>query len=322
MLSRVADALFWMSRYIERSEHVARMLDVSFNLELDLSAVVSGNYDLHWMGLLNAMQQPVTVVEHYPHLQRRDALMHWYTFDGNNPHSITSCVTRSRANARGVRGSIPNEVWKELNKLYWQLRDDDFKKRFTEAPSEYYGAVEEGSHAVQGMCDALMAHDEGWQFIQLGKFLERFFITVRFIDVHNELLRELTDPADLPLANLHWAGVLRCCAGYHAYQRMYVGRVEPARALELLLLNPGVPRSARFCLEAALKSLGDMYGEGMMRRRAESKCERLLGKALSDLRYADLNALSAKPDGLHVFLTDLLDRCTEASMALQEMYSV
>ena len=145
---------------------------------------------------------------------------------------------------------------------------------------------------------------------------------MRFIDVHNELLRELTDPADLPLANLHWAGVLRCCAGYHAYQRMYVGRVEPARALELLLLNPGVPRSARFCLEAALKSLGDMYGEGMMRRRAESKCERLLGKALSDLRYADLNALSAKPDGLHVFLTDLLDRCTEASMALQEMYSV
>lgn len=318
MLSRVADALFWMSRYVERAEHVARMLDVAFHLELDLSGVVTEDYNLHWDGVLQSFPPgdgPARTGE------GRQALMHWFTFDGNNPHSITSCVTRARSNARGVRGSIPNEVWKELNKLYWQLRDPDFQKKATDSPSDYYGAVEEGSHAVQGMCDALMAHDEGWQFIQLGKFVERFFLTTRCVDVHNELLRGLTDPADASLANLHWAGVLRTCAAYHAYRTLYVGRVEPARVIDLLLLNAGVPRSARFCLDASINCLTHMYGEGT-RRRVESKCERLLGKALSDLRFAELPALAAEPDGLHTFLTELIDRCTEASLALQEMYSV
>ncbi len=319
MLSRVADALFWMSRYVERAEHVARMLDVAFHLELDLSGVVPGDYDLHWVGVTSSFPQAGGPDRPAP--AGRVALMHWFTFDGNNPHSITACVTRARSNARGVRGSIPNEVWKELNKLYWQLRDPDFQKKAIDSPSDYYGAVEEGSHAVQGMCDALMAHDEGWQFIQLGKFLERFFMTVRVVDVHNELIGGLADPADASLVNLHWAGVLRTCGADHAYQSLHVGRVDPARVVDLLLLNAGVPRSARFCLEAALNALAHMYGEGV-RRRTESKCERLLGKALSDLRFAELPALSADPDGLHKFLNEIIDRCTEASLALQEMYSV
>lgn len=320
MLSRVADALFWMSRYTERAEHVARMLDVSFHLSLDLSAVVDGDLDLHWQGVLKLYQQSHSTADKYPHMSPRAAWMHVFTFDGDNPHSIVTCITRARSNARGVRGSLPNEVWKELNKLYWQLRDPEFQKKATDSPSDYYGAVEEGSHAVHGMCDALMAHDEGWQFIQLGRLMERLSQTIRYLDVQSTLLRELVDPGDAPLANLYWGAVLKTCAGYHAYRRMYVGRVESARVLELLLLNPHVPRSARFCLDHALKILADMYGDSG--RRAESKCERFLGRAASDLRFVDLASVIAQEDGLHQFLQQLLDRSNEASAALLEVFSV
>jgi uncharacterized alpha-E superfamily protein len=164
-----------------------------------------------------------------------------------------------------------------------------------------------------------MAHDEGWHFLQLGKHLERADVTTRAVDVHHELLRGLTDPADLPLANLHWASVLRGCAAYHAYQRVYVGRVEPARVVELLLTDPAVPRSTRFCLESAARALAAMSGEGP--RRVESKAERMIGRALSDLRYADLGSLIGT-DELHAFLDDMHNRCAEASVAVQEQYSV
>ena len=319
MLSRVADALFWMSRYVERAEHVARLLDVAFHLDLDLSGVVGGSYELHWEGVRGVLRQPHGIEDRYPGLAPHEALTRWLTYDSENPHGIAGCVARARANARGVRGSLPDVVWKELNKLYWQLRDTDFIARAAESPSDYYAAVEEGSHAVQGTCDALMAHDEGWHFIQLGKYLERADVTVRSVDVNHELLRDMTDPADSPLANLHWAGVLRGCAAHHAYQRMYVGRVEPARVVDLLLTHAAVPRSARFCLEAASGALADMSGGGP--RAGESKVERALGRALSELRYADLGSLIGS-GGLHGFLGDLLLRCGEASQAVQDQYSV
>ena len=174
-----------------------------------------------------------------------------------------------------------------------------------------------GSYLIQGACDALMVHDEGWQFLQLGKYLERAEVTTRAVDVHHELLRGLTDSADLPLANLHWAGVLRGCAAYHAYQRVYVGRVEPPRVVELLLMDPVMPRSTRFCLEACARALADMSGDSP--RRVEAKAERLIGRGLSDLRYADVGSLIGA-DGLHTFLGQLLGRCGEASVAVQEQY--
>jgi uncharacterized alpha-E superfamily protein len=318
MLSRVADALFWMSRYLERAEHVARLLDITFHLELDLSAVVGGSYDLHWVGVLGTLQQPRDMVDRCSETGRRTAIMRWLTLDPENQNSIATCLARSRMNARSVRGSLPNEVWRELNKLYWLLRDGEFVARAADSPSTYYAAVLSGSHLVQGACDALMAHDEGWQFIQIGKLLERAEVTTRAVDVHHELLRSLTDPADLPLANLHWAGVLRGCAAYHAYQRIYVGRVEPARVIELLLTDAAVPRSTRFCLEATARALTSMAGEST--RRFEAKAQRLIGRALSDLRYADLDAMIGD-DGLHGFLSELLQRCAEASVAMQEQHT-
>src|SRR6266511_598976 len=125
MLSRVADALFWMSRYLERAEHIARLLDVCFHLELDLHGVTAGPYELHWTGLATILQQgPPPNGKAGP--SPAAALSRWMTFNLDNPNSIMTCVARARANARSVRGSINSEMWKELNKFYWQLKDPEF----------------------------------------------------------------------------------------------------------------------------------------------------------------------------------------------------
>ncbi len=228
MLSRVADALFWMSRYLERAEHVARLLDVCFHLELDLHGVFAGPHEFHWNGLATILQQVVPAAKQADR-SPQGFISHWLTLDLDNPSSIMSCVTRARSNARSIRGTINSQMWKELNKLYWQLCDPDFTSLASESPHEFYQAVECGSHVFQGVCDATLTHDEGWQFIQLGKYLERADKTLRIIDNQYHLLQDMTNPADVPMANLQWAGGLRSCRAYKAYQPCSYIRVFRAR---------------------------------------------------------------------------------------------
>jgi uncharacterized alpha-E superfamily protein len=319
MLSRVADALFWMSRYLERAEHVARLLDVCFHLELDLHGVLAGPPELLWTSLAAILQQqvpPAADGQAFPSPQAR--LSEWLTFDLDNPMSIMACVSHARSNARSVRGTINSEMWRELNKLYWQLRDADFSKQARESPHDFYQAVECGSCLFQGVCDATLIHDEGWQFIQLGKYLERAEKTLRVLDVQYYLLHDLTDPADLPLANLQWAAVLRSCRAYETFQRLYGGRVEPEHVVEFLLLHADFPRSVRFCLESAARAL--MAIEGLSPGRGLSEADRQLGLVLGELKFRELDQILN--DDLHAFLGGALERCARTSGAVQNRYSL
>jgi uncharacterized alpha-E superfamily protein len=315
MLSRVADALFWMSRYLERAEHTARLLDVCFHLDLDLRGVLPGSHGPHWGALAAVLQQHPPGP---PPGRPPPALARWLTLDPANPNSIVSCVARSRANARGIRGRINAEMWRELNKLHLHLSDPEFCARAGESPHEFYQAVECGSHAFQGACDATLTHDEGWHFIQLGKFLERADKTLRVLDVQYGLLHGLTDPAGHPLANLQWAAVLRSFRAYEAYQRLYAGRVEPEHLVEFLLLLPTFPRSARFCLEALARSLEVV--EGAPPGAPPSRAARALGRLLADLRYAEPGRLVG--GDLHAFLGGLLQGCGDLGRAVQQQYAL
>jgi uncharacterized alpha-E superfamily protein len=316
MLSRVADALFWMSRYLERGEHVARLLDVCFHLELDLHGVLAGPAELHWTSLAAILQSRVPESDGAATPQA--AVSRWLTFDRDNADSIMSCVAKSRNNARYVRGTINSAMWRELNKLYWLLNDPEFARRAGDSPHEFYQAVESGSCLFQGVCDATLDHDEGWHFIQLGKYLERASKTLRILDIQYHLLAELTGPAELPLANLQWGGVLRSCRAYEAYRRLYVGRVEPERVVELLLLHPTFPRSVRFCLESAAAALRAIEGErpGFGLTRAD----RELGLVLGELRYRELDRLLS--GDLHAFLSGLQAGCGLVGSAVQERYAL
>ena len=316
MLSRVADALFWMSRYLERGEHVARLLDVCFHLELDLHGVLAGPAELHWTSLTAVLQSRVP--ESDGTSTPRAAVTRWLTFDPANSDSIVSCIARARANARAVRGTINSSMWRELNKLYWRLKDADFASRADDSPHEFYQAVESGSCLFQGVCDATMDHDEGWHFIQLGKYLERASKTLRILDIQDHLLAGLTDPSELPLANLQWGGVLRSCRAYEAYRRLNVGRVEPERVVELLLLHPTFPRSVRFCLESAATALQAIEGDSP--GRSLPRGDRELGLVLGELRYRDLDELLT--GDLHAFLGGLQSGCSSVSSAVQERYAL
>jgi uncharacterized alpha-E superfamily protein len=320
MLSRVADALFWMSRYLERAEHVARLLDVCFHLELDLHGVMAGPHELHWTSLAAILQQQIPVSSQLggPASSPQAVISEWLTFDLDNPSSLMSCVSRARANARSIRGTITSEMWRELNKLYWQLSDPEFSRQARESPHEFYQSVERGSCLFQGVCDATLTHDTGWQFIQLGKYLERADKTLRILDIRYHLLHELSNPADLPLSNLQWAGVLRSCRAYEAHQRLYVGRVEPEHVVEFLLLSGDFPRSVRFCLEASARALAAIEERAPVRRL--SKADRILGLVLSDLKYLEV-AQIIKND-LHSFLGSVLERCAQVSWAVQDQYAL
>ena len=312
MLSRVADALYWMSRYLERAEHVTRLLDVWFFVELDLHAIAPGSSGAHWKSLSAILQQPMPAGEE-PTAQA--SFTQRFIFDLDNPASIMSCVSRARSNARGVRGSINSEIWRALNKLYWQLCDASFRAQALDSPHEFFQAVESGSQLFQGACDATLDHDEGWQFIQLGKYFERADKTLRILDEHYRRTKETRDPAGPALSNVQWAAVLKACRAYEAYQRLYVGRVDPEQVIEFLLLHPTSPRSVRFSLEAAAQSLavvGDTSSQG--------KAERLLGRVLSDLKYIELEQVLK--EGLHEFLSTVLARCAEVGKSVQEHYSL
>jgi uncharacterized alpha-E superfamily protein len=304
-----------MSRYVERAEHVARLLDVWFHLELDLSGAGAAPFEMHWTALAAILQQPppTRTAAGSP-----TAISHWMTFDQENPGSVMACLSRARLNARGIRGTINSEMWRELNKLYWKLCDAEFIRRSRESPYEFYQAVECGSALFQGLCDATSSHDEGWQFIQLGKFVERADKTLRILDIQYHLLRELTNPADVPLSHLHWAAVLKSCQAFEAYQRRRVGRVDPERVVEFLLLEPGFPRSVRFCLEALVRALEAIESEGAQREL--TRADRLLGLMLGSLKYLTLDQILA--GDLHDFLGGLGMQLAQVSRAVQERYSL
>ena len=318
MLSRVADALFWMSRYLERAEYIARLLDVCFHLELDLRGVLAGPSELHWTAVAAILQQVVPPLPADVPRTPQGAISHWLAFATDNPNSIMSCVARARANARSIRGTINSEMWRDLNKLYLKLSDPEFSNRGRESPHEFYQAVEFGSHTFQGVCDATLTHDEGWQFIQLGKYLERADKTLRILDIQYGLLHGLNDRADLPLTTLQWAGVLRSCLAYEAHQRLYVGRLEPERVVGFLLLRPEFPRSVLFSLESAGRALTAI--EGQVPGRAFSKADRILGKMLADLRFGEVEQILA--GDLRRFLGSLLERCAQVGRAIQDQYSL
>ena len=258
MLCRVAEDIFWASRYVERAIAVGRLLDVTWHLELD-AGDVGDDYGEFWAPLLGPdyAGEPLALDPH-GHPEPR-AVRHYLAFDEDNPSSLLSCIRAARRAARGVRESISSEMWEQLNTLYLSLADPRCTIEAEEDPHAFYARVVRAAQLFQGLADCTLAHDEPWHFINLGKYLERA----------EDVARVLTLQAHLLLGGEHahggddlvrWLAVLRSCGSAEAYARYYSLRVEPARVLEFLLLNPIFPQSVRFSLNAAWDSLRAITG--------------------------------------------------------------
>src|SRR5271165_4002172 len=239
MLSRVAESLYWMARYLERAVHTSRLMDVDFQLRLEQSPEASAG---RWLRLLEASQAPA------PEDGKLDAttLSHILTLDKNNPSSIVSCVAAARENLRQVREQCSTEMWEQLNRMYLQVNGTTATESWQLNSYVFFRAVREGAQLFYGITDATMSHGEGWQYIQLGRFVERTDALARLIGAH---FGSLAAPLDLAVESeeyLEWVGLLKSCSAFEAYCKAYTAELRPLRVAEFLLLNPEYPHSVRF----------------------------------------------------------------------------
>src|SRR5580700_259799 len=238
MLSRVADSLFWMSRYLERAEHTARVVNVQFMLMLERGA---GTDDRHWARVMKSLG--VETAPDKPALGFAEALIH----DSGRPSSIVACVVAARENARQVREQISSEMWEQLNRLFLQATraDEALDAR------DFIAEIKEGVHLFQGITDSTMSHGEGWQFIQAGRYLERAVSLAMVVGIHfQEFYGKRSE-----LEPLEWIGLLASCTAFEAYCKSYTADLRADRIAEFLVLNPVFPHSIRFSADALASSL-------------------------------------------------------------------
>ncbi|MGC2527320.1 MAG: alpha-E domain-containing protein [Candidatus Acidiferrum sp.] len=297
MLSRIADSLFWLARYIGRAEDTARILDVTFHTLLEQ---VQQPHGVRWDPILSMAGEETLFRQLYNEPDAHN-VFEFLAFNANNPSSIMQCITKARENARTIRDRISREMWEDLNSLYLTLGRFDPQEETAAGPHRFCGRVIFGSHRFHGVTDATLPHDEGWDFLRIGWALERAEMTARLVDVQYRNLLALSPEDNTPDSH-QWMAVLKSVGAYEAYHRQYHSPIEPARVAEMLILNSQHPRSIRFCvteMQSGLRAISNT-GPGNYANEAE----RLTGKVLERLRYSRIDEILG--DGLHPYLTDLI----------------
>jgi uncharacterized alpha-E superfamily protein len=316
MLSRVAHSLYWMSRYIERAENTARLVDTNLQLLLDFRNLDDSTLAEHWMPIVQSSGDEETFSEKYPRATGQ-AVTEFLVFDVTNTNSILSAIAQARENARMVRDQITVELWEELNRLYLWTRGPEARALWANSPTDFFGHIKNSSLLLLGLIYATVVHNEGWQFMQVGKFLERADKITRLLDV-----RHTTFPAVGPAKAvsqrdvLEWSAVLRSCSGWDAYKSSYGAEVRPEWVVELLLFNEEFPRTVRFCLEKLDGALRHI--SGVAPRRFSNAAEKLSGRLLAELEYGSIEEVLAF--GVHQYLDVLQQKFNAIGQALFDAY--
>lgn len=293
MLSRVADSLYWMSRYLERAEHTSRLIDVHLNLTVEVASSTE-----HQRAALLAS---LGLSEQYDAEDDDDTILEQITFDDTNDASIVATIASARENARQVREQLSSEMWTQLNTLYLHVHGANARKSWEDAPHEFLMEVRSGSHLFQGVTDATMNHDQGWHFIQLGRYIERALSLVTLLDVH---LREtIWEQAQItPERYFERVRTLKSVSAYEAYCKVYSPNLKPAQIVEFLLYNRQFPRSLRFCIDQAfvsLHALADATGGNK-----GGRLYRVVGRLQSTLSFDELHDIG----DFHQYLMDIMQQ--------------
>ncbi|WP_173475579.1 alpha-E domain-containing protein [Fibrobacter succinogenes] len=286
MLSRVANSIYWLARYIERAENVARSIDVNLQLQLDLPGEVRP-----WEPVIQIAGNADDFFKKYAHASFENALT-FLTFDKENPSSIISCVAAARENARCVRERISSELWIAINQFYLKLSDPEMPKQVLAAPHAFYSSVKEFSQLTAGIIQGTMSHDVAWNFTHLGTLLERADQTSRILDVKYYILLPDVSMVGMALDTVQWNAVLKSVGAYEMFHRRN-SDVTPHNVAEFLLLSEDFPRSLRYCLEKAELCLKNIAFP--IKSNAESI--RLLGKLRSDISFTTIEEIIEH--GLH-----------------------
>jgi uncharacterized alpha-E superfamily protein len=309
MLSRVADAIYWMNRYVERAENIARFINVNLNLSLDSPIGVVQQ----WEPLIRTTGDMSSFQEKYGEATAENVIR-FLTFDRTYPNSIISCLNAARENARSVREIISSEMWQQINAFYHFVNDAAVADQL-DLPT-FFSEVKLSSHLFAGIASATMTHSEGWHFGLMGRWLERADKTSRIVDVKYFILLPSVRDVGTTLDQLQWIALLRSTSAYEMYRKQGAHRITPTSVAEFLVLDREFPRSIRYCIRQTERSLHQISGtpEGAW----QSSVERCLGKLRSDLDYSTID--DVMESGLHEFLDNLQQRMNEAGVRLSETF--
>ena len=304
MLSRTADHLFWMSRYTERAENTARMLNVHHETSLLPQSAAVSQYG--WLGVLSLSELLPAYTERQGEVSPR-GVMRFMVLDEENPSSILACLKAARENARAVRGTLTTAVWETLNQTWLEMSRLARSGDFEEDPAEFFEWVKFRSHLSRGVTLGTMLQDEAFHFLRMGTFLERADNTARLLDVKFHAVESeffgTASEKDLEYDFYHWAAILRSVSAFEIYRKVYRDVIVPERVAELLMLREDMPRALHHCMSEVLTNLrlvgADPQGDTM----------RHAGRLRSDLRYGHIDEILAT--GLHAFLTQFLDRVNQ-----------
>ena len=318
MLSRTADHLFWMSRYTERAENTARMLDVNYQTSLlPQSTEVA---QAGWQGLLSISElKPAYAAKYNADVINPAEVMDFMVRDEKNPSSIISCLQNARENARAVRGSLTTEVWETQNQTYLEIirmlrgTSGDFQRD----PAQFFEWVKFRSHLSRGVTLGTMLQDEAFHFLRMGTFLERADNTARLVDVKFHAVESAlgaVSEKEQELDFYHWSAILRSVSGFEVYRKVYRDVIKPELVAELLILRPDMPRSLLGCLNEVMSNLA------MVTSDPQSETLRRAGKLRADLQFSRIDEILAT--GLHAFLTQFLDRVNEIGAHISREFLV
>lgn len=305
MLSRTADHLYWMARYIERAENTARMLNV--NVETALLPQSAEEMEQGWRGSLGISELQEEFDRKYDHVTQRNVL-DFMVRDADNPSSIFSCLKQARENARAVRGALTTEVWETHNATWLKLRELDEHALLTSDPGKFFEWVKYRCHLSRGVIVGTMLKDEAFHFIRLGTFIERADNTARLLDVKfhgapNSAGAESASQEATQFDFYYWASILRSVSGFEVYRKVYRDVIIPARVAELLILHPAMPRSLVACMEEVVENLRQVRNE------LSHDTERFAGKLHAELKFGDIDEILER--GLHEYLTHFLKQTFE-----------
>jgi len=309
MLSRVADAIYWTSRYVERAENLARFIDVTHNMSLDMPP---GSTE-QWGALVSASGDHEFFEKAYGE-PTRDNVVRFLTFDREYPNSILSCVTAARENARSVRDAISSEMWEQLNQFYITVRDAAGAGPL-ESPDEFFHFVKNSSHLFIGITIASFSQGEAWHFARLGRMLERADMTSRILDVKYFTLLPSVQDVGTPIDDLQWSAVLRSVSGFEMFRKRHHG-ITPKRVVGFLVLDRQFPRAIMNCIDAANQSLHLISGspEGTFWNLAEKR----LGQLRGELAYLTVDEIVHT--GLHEFLDALQNKLNEVGEGIYQTF--
>jgi uncharacterized alpha-E superfamily protein len=298
-----------MSRYLERAEHTVRLLDVNMGLMLDKS---STSAEGRWKRVLAALGNPSEVSWQNDYYQLVQSL----TFDADIAASVTSCLIEARENARQVRDEISSEQWQQLNRMYHWVIQPYSELGLNTRLGDFLPAVIDGVHLFQGITDTTMSHGEEWQFIQMGRYLERAAATANLLDLYQPEILHTPEVGLEGRQYQEWVGLLRCCTAFEAYCKVYTADLTGEWILEFLLLNPQFPHSLRYsidCLRQALVAVQQSSG-----RQQVDDLTRVSGRLQSSLSFVEVADILAQDAG--AYLHNILQQCRQTHDLIYRIY--